>query len=161
MAFVRSIIQPDLDYCSSIWNDGSASISDRLQRIEKRCLRALDGRRGREPTGNISPILAKFGPSTCKTRHAFYLGFLAHRGFYSLAPSEICFRFEKADISSTYGTRLSASGVILSRPHTEALCRTFFYRAQCFWNLLGSSLRTISNRVVFRYRLRNYICMLD
>ena len=46
VAFVQSIIQPDLDYCSSIWNDGSAGISARLQRIEKRCLRALDGRRG-------------------------------------------------------------------------------------------------------------------
>ena len=101
----------------------------------------------REPTGDMSPILAKYGLSTCKTRHAFYLGSPAHRGFYSLAPSEICFRFKKADISSTYGTRLSASGVILSRPHTEALRRTFFYRAQCFWNLLPSSLRTISNRV--------------
>ena len=121
VAFVRSIIQPDLDYCSSICNDGSAGISAKLQRIEKRCLRVLDGCRGRE----------------------------------------ICFRFEKADISSTYGTLLSASGVILSRPHTEALRRTLFYRAQCFWNSLPSSLRTISNRVVFRYRLRNYICMLD
>ena len=161
MAFVRSIIQPDLDYCSSIWNDGSAGISAKLQRIEKRCLRVLDGPRGRESTGDISPILAKYGLSTCKTRHSFYLGSLAHRGFYSLAPSEICFRFEKADISSTYGTRLSASGVILSRPHTEALRRTFFYRAQCLWNSLPSSLRMISNRVVFRYRLGNYICMLD
>ena len=84
MAFVRSIIQPDLDYCSSIWNDGSAGISAKLQRIEKRCLRVLDGRRGREP-------LAKYGLSTCKTRHAFYLGSLAHCSFYSLASSEICF----------------------------------------------------------------------
>ena len=132
-----------------------------VQRIEKRCLRVLDGRRGREPTGDISPILAKYGLSTCKTRHAFYLGSLAHCGFYSLAPSEICFRFEKADISSKYDTRVSAPGVILSRPHTEALRRTFFYQAQCFWNSLPSSLRTISNRVVFRYHLRNYICMLD
>ena len=161
VAFVRSIIQPDLDYCSSIWNDGSTGISAKLQRIEKRCLRVLDGRRGREPTGDISPILEKYGLSTCKTRHAFYLGSLAHRGFYLLAPREICFRFNKSDISSTYGTRLSASGVILSPLHTEALCRTFFYRVQCFWNSLPSSLRTISNRVVFRYSLRNYICMLD
>ena len=81
VAFVRSIIQPDLYYCSSIWNDGSAGISDMLQRIEKRCLRVLDGRRGRKPTGDISPILAKYGLRTCKTRHAFYLGSLAHRGF--------------------------------------------------------------------------------
>ena len=53
MVFVRLIIQLDLDYCSSIWNDVSAGISAKLQRIEKRCLRVLDGRCGREPTGDI------------------------------------------------------------------------------------------------------------
>ena len=38
VAFVQSIIQLDLDYCFSIWNDASAGISAKLQRIEKRCL---------------------------------------------------------------------------------------------------------------------------
>ena len=33
VSLVRLIIQPDLDYCSSIWNDGSAGILAKLQRI--------------------------------------------------------------------------------------------------------------------------------
>ena len=46
VAFVRSIIQPDLDNCSSTWNDGTSGISARLYRIEEQCLQILDGRRG-------------------------------------------------------------------------------------------------------------------
>ena len=91
VAFVRSISQPDLDYYSSVLNYGAAGISAGLQTIEKRCHEStMVVMVGSPCTGDISPILAKYGLSTCKTRHASYLGYLAHRSLYSLAPSEIC-----------------------------------------------------------------------
>ena len=39
LAIVKSVIQPDLDYCVVVWNNGTAGITKRIQRIEKRFLR--------------------------------------------------------------------------------------------------------------------------
>ena len=90
MAFVRSIIQLDFDYCSSIWNDGSAGISAKLQRIERDVYESsmvvMVGR-----LLVIFHLYLQKWPEHLQDTSAFYLGSLAHRCFYSLAPSKICF----------------------------------------------------------------------
>ena len=61
-AYFRCLVQPDLDYCSSTWSDGSQCISKRLESIEKRALRAVAVAviPIRERTGKVEEIYQKF-----------------------------------------------------------------------------------------------------
>ena len=71
LAIVKSVIQPDLDYCAVVWNNGTAAIAKRIQRIEKRFLRVLYGLKPRESTGNMSSAFSKFGLQSHKGQTLF------------------------------------------------------------------------------------------
>ena len=61
LAIVKSVIQPDLDYCTVVWNNGTVGIAKWNQRIGKRFLRVFSGLKPRESTGNMSSVFSKFG----------------------------------------------------------------------------------------------------
>ena len=153
VAFVRSIIQPDVDYCSVVWDSGSHSISSRLRQIDKRCLRLLAGIRFREPTGDLPNLFNRFNLHSFDLRHQFSLGVHAFRGIASLTSSEISSRFCRTS-SGDHDTRLSRFGLHLTRPSTNALRSTSFYRAQLYWNSLGPLLWSAADLKTFKVRLR-------
>ena len=76
LAFVRSVIQPDLDYGAAVWADGSAGVISRLAQIEKRYLRCLAGLRYDDSTasvGGVAALLDLFRLNPIRTRHATQL----------------------------------------------------------------------------------------
>ena len=154
VAFVRSIIQPDVDYCSVGWDSGSNLISSRLRQIDKRCLRLLAGRRLCEPTGDLTALFDCFHLHQYDLRHRFFLGIHAFRGVTSLASSQISSHFCRTS-SGGYNTRLSQFGLHITRPSTNALRSTSFYRAQSYWNSLSPLLSSISDLKSFKVSLRH------
>ena len=83
LALVKSVIQPDMDYGAVIWNNGSAQVANRLNRIEKRYLRVLEGLSYRDRTsmvGGVSSLLNKFGIRSVKCRQMLHLGRLVQPG---------------------------------------------------------------------------------
>ena len=50
-AFVRSIINPDIDYCSPARSNNTSGLNNRLQRLEKSSIRAMAGLRRYDRTG--------------------------------------------------------------------------------------------------------------
>ena len=137
------MIQSDLDYCVVVWNNGTAGIAKRIQRVEKRFLRVLSGLKPRQSTGNMSSVFSKFGLQSHQARHSSYLGTLGHRCLHSLAPSSVNFRYHSLE-NYHYHTRLTQSGLHMPNPNTEALWQSSFYRAQKFWNSLPCRLRIVS-----------------
>ena len=160
LAIVKSVIRPDLDYCAVVWNNGTAGIAKRIQRIEKRFLRVLSGLKLRESTGNMSSVFSKFGLQSHQARHSFYLGTLAHRCLHSLAPNIVNFLYHTLE-NHQYHTRLTQSGLHMPNPNTEALRQSSFYRAQKFWNSLSCRLRIVSKVSDFKQCLRKFCYTVD
>ena len=130
-----------VDYCSVVWDSGSNSISSRLRQIDKRCLRLIAGIRFHEPTGDLPTLFTRFHLHPYDLRHQFFLAF---GGVTSLASSQISSRFFPTS-SGGYNTRLSQFGVKITRPSTNALRSTSFYRAQSYWNSLCPLLWSASD----------------
>ena len=60
LAFVRSVIQPDLDYGAAVWADGSTGVISRLAQIQKRYLRCLAGLRYDDPLEELQHFSIDF-----------------------------------------------------------------------------------------------------
>ena len=79
----------DLDYCSTVWADGTPAISTRLQLLQKSSLRALQRRRRRERTGDIVSLLSQWKLKLFEFRHQMQLGLLAFRAVTGLASHQL------------------------------------------------------------------------
>eukprot|EP00118_Oscarella_pearsei_P021670 m.244733 g.244733 ORF g.244733 m.244733 type:complete len:161 (+) comp40247_c1_seq63:48-530(+) len=88
-------------------------------------------------------LLAVANLTSFGSRHAAQLGMLAFRCINGVAPLSLCQRYSRS-ITSGVRTRLSGTGVIVSRPRTNALKRTSFYRGQQLWNGLPNEIRALS-----------------
>ena len=91
-ALVKSVIQPDMDYRAVIWNNDSAQVTNRLNRIEKRYFRVLEGLSYRDRTsmvGGVSSLLSKLELRSVQYRHLLHLGRFFHRSIHSRAPKPI------------------------------------------------------------------------
>eukprot|EP00118_Oscarella_pearsei_P020238 m.218749 g.218749 ORF g.218749 m.218749 type:complete len:304 (+) comp39904_c0_seq11:649-1560(+) len=142
-AFARCVINPDLDYCSTIWSNGSPAISSRLCSLQKRSLRAIAGLRHWEQTGSTGRLLSLWNLPSINFRHMIQLGTLAFRCINGLASNMLCGRFDRCASDGHY-SGLSNRGVSVSRSRTNALKKTSFYRGQVLWNSLPTDIRIIN-----------------
>ena len=159
LAFVRSVIQPDLDYGAAVWADGSAGVISRLAQIEKRYLRCLAGLRYDDSTasvGGVAALLDLFRLNPIRTRHATQLGMLSYRCLCNSATASVLAAKIGRIQRTGAATRLSASGVNVIRPRTEALRRSPFFRAQTLWNSLPAIIRGSNDPAIFKLGLKNY-----
>ena len=159
LAFVRSVIQPDLDYGAAVWADGSAGVISRLAQIEKRYLRCLAGLRYDDSTasvGGVAALLDLFRLNPIRTRYATQLGMLSYRCLCNSATASVLAAKIGRIQRTGAATRLSASGVNVIRPRTEALRRSPFFRAQTLWNSLPAIIRGSNDPAIFKLGLKNY-----
>ena len=159
LAFVRSVIQPDLDYGAAVWADGSAGVISRLAQIEKRYLRCLAGLRYDDSTasvGGVAALLDLFRLNPIRTRHATQLEMLSYRCLCNSATASVLAAKIGRIQRTGAATRLSASGVNVIRPRTEALRRSPFFRAQTLWNSLPAIIRGSNDPAIFKLGLKNY-----
>ena len=156
LALVKSVIQPDMDYGAVIWNNGSAQVANRLNRIEKRHLRVLEGLSYRDRTsmvGGVSSLLNKFGIRSVKCRHMLHLGRLVQRSIHGRAPNIVSDVFVRKN-QNCYHTRLGGTGLFLARPNTEALRQSSMFRGRKLWNSLPSDIRSVVDPVIFNFLLK-------
>ena len=129
----QSLVLPYFDYCSLVWSNCNQTLKDKIQRLQNRAARII------RPTGDTydirsKDILHKLGWSNLEERRISQTISYATRALHKKCPEGINEMF-KVSNNEKYNLRSNDLMLMLSKPKTNAMKRSFSYAAAKIWNL--------------------------
>ena len=121
-----SLVQPHLDYCSSVWGSCSMSLSQKLQKLQ-----------------NLAARVIAFSNYDCSTDELLVPDYLS---------SHFIFRSD----TLTYNLRESDFSLAIPQPRTNYCKRSLSYSGAVLWNGLPLDIRQSLSLDVFKRKLKSY-----
>ena len=157
LLFYRSIIQCNLDYCSSVWSNGSKSQLDKLQFLQNRALRIVMNVDYLFPTSTLYETLKL---DRLQVRWSKLVARTMYRAVNKLCPSYLSDIFSFRE--TPYCIRSNQCKLRLIQPKTNYGKRSLAYRGAKLWNDLDYLVSTpISIETFKRYLNRNPALFLN
>ena len=157
LLFYRSIIQCNLDYCSSVWSNGSKSQLDKLQFLQNRALRIVMNVEYLFPTSTLYETLKL---DRLQVRWSKLVARTMYRAVNKLCPSYLSDIFSFRE--TPYCIRSNQCKLRLIQPKTNYGKRSLAYRGAKLWNDLDYLVSTpISIETFKRYLNRNPALFLN
>ena len=127
----KSLIQPIFDYCDIVWDNLPLTQAIRLQKLQNRAARVINqvGYDIRSHT-----IREELGWETLVSRRLKHKAIMMYKVLNGLAPSYLSELFQFNSTSLTYGLRERGTNVVLAKPKTEYLKKSFKFSGAKLWN---------------------------
>ena len=147
--FYFAYIQPQLDYCSTVWGHCCKSHLIRLKSIQKRSFKLMlkSDQYDLEEMSELLNILV------LQEKFIFNDCILLHKIIYNNVPSYLS---NLASLNSSHYFS-NDKRVIIPFPHMDIMKHSFAYNCTSSWNKLPSLLRTIEEPLSFKHQLSNYL----
>ena len=151
-----ALVQPYLDYCCSSWYSGLTSrLRDKLDVLQRRMVRFINGYGPREHVGSgdvksLSWLLVKDRVRYFKLVHVFKI-------VHGNALGYLSGKFEPIVATHRHNTRSSGNNFHVSKALSGSLT-SFAYTAVKEWNELPIDLKSIESEKLFRQKLRDHLC---
>jgi hypothetical protein len=126
----NALVSPHLTYCSTIWNDGSNTILNKLSKLQRRAARVITGQ-----SYDVRSILESLNwmpiEDILKKREIIMM----FKALTNRLPEYVQNFFTKCE-NCNYSLRSNNVKLSLPQPRTNFLKRSFSYRAAQGWNEL-------------------------
>ena len=130
MTLYKSLVQPYFDYCSLVWGNCNQTCKDKLQKLNNRAARVIKG-----DTYEVrsSEILLKLKWETLDKRREEQIICLVNKALNHMCSPAIGSMFQITN-NENYNLRSNNKMLMLSKPKTNAMKRSFSYAAAKVWN---------------------------
>ena len=130
----QGLIEPHFDYCSAVWDGLTRQPSEKLQ---NRAIRVIT-KSSYDTSSRF--LLNSLGWDNLSVRRAKQKANLMYKSINNLAPAYLCNLF--APRTPNYYFRNVEKKLILPKPRTDYLNRSFSYSGALLWNNLPEEMRT-------------------
>ena len=130
----KSLILPNLDYCSAVWGCIGNGLSQKLEKLQNRAARIVTG------SGwdvRSAQILRALNWESFADRRARQLKSLMFKTANNLVPEYLSDKFTSVNTVHRHNLRGAQHNLFIPRPNTEALKKSFCYRGAVTWNSLS------------------------
>ena len=141
----KGLIEPHFDYCSVVWDGLSEQLSEKLQKLQNRAIRVIT-----KSSYDTSPrfLLNWLGWDNLSVRRAKQKANLMYKCINNLAPAYLCNLFFPS--TPNYDFRNAKKKLLLPKPRTDYLKRSFSYSGAFLWNNLPEDIRTSNSLGFFK-----------
>ena len=151
-----TLIQPDIDYCVSIWANSANIHMMKIQRLQNRAARIICNNFDRNISS--STLLKSLNIMNIKQRQQYFILILMFKCMNGLAPTTLNDNLNFVNDSHSYVTRASVQNdLTLPKPNCEIFCQSFMYLGPLMWNSLPCHIRNISDIIQFKHIIKNYV----
>ena len=147
----KAIIQPHLDYCSTVWDGQSVTLLDKIQKLQNRAARIITQTSYYTST---SCLLEELGWGTILARWKKKKAILMFKTLNNTTPEYLRNLF--IDRNTHYNLRNAGGKLNFPCPRTDYLKRSFSYGGAQLWNNLPESIRTTKSLKNFKKAVQNY-----
>ena len=133
----QSLVLPYFDYCSLVWANCSQTLKNKVQRLQNRAARVITG-----DSYDIrsKDILNKLGWKNLEERRISQTEAYVTKALRGKCPENINAMFLPSNIEN-YQLRDNNLVLMLSKPNTNAMKRSFSYAAAKIWNSQDARIR--------------------
>ena len=126
----QSLIQPHFDSCSMVWRNCGITLQEKLPRLQSRAARIITG-----DTYEVrsNEIFKQLKLDTLERRRVKQTLSYVTKALSNLCPENISEMFKLSN-SDSYNLRSNNNKLMLSKPKTNSMKRTFGYAAARVWN---------------------------
>lgn len=150
---VQSLVLCHLNYCSMVWSSAACGELRKFQVVQNRAARLVLGCSFRSNVNRMHDCLSWL---TVEKRLSFNILVLFKTVISSKTPLFLLEQFVYSNSVHDHNTRGSSNGqLVLPRPITNALLRSFIYRSISLWNNLP--LCCIRSKLAFKKKLKYYL----
>ena len=140
----KCIIAPHFDYCNVVWGRCNKTLSMKLQILQNRAAKIINGTsRYSSSTQALNELNWKNLDDKLQVNEAITM----YKIMNNQAPSYLCKRFVRKDTG--YNTR-NKNDVVVVKPNTEYMRRSFTYRGARFWNSIDGNVKNACNLISFK-----------
>jgi len=147
-----SLVLPHLDYCSVVWNSCGVGQSDRIERVQNYAMRII---LRKPPRTNSDSLRQALSWTTLKARRHNAMLSQVHRCVKGQAPFYLSSKFTLNSSFGYNGTR-GASKLHLKQPQSQHYHSSFEFQGAMAYNRLPETIRSLSNRQVFRRAIAQF-----
>ena len=127
------------------------TLSDKLQKIQNRAARVVT-KSGYEIRSD--KLLNDLNWDKLVVRRDKQMATLMFKASHGLVPKYIQTQFDKRSLS--YSLRNQENSLLIPKPRTEYLKKSFSYRGAVLWNNLPSSIKEVSSVSRFRNKIESF-----
>ena len=133
----KGLIEPHFYYCSAVWDGLTQQLSKKLQKLQNRAIRVIT-KSSYDTSSRF--LLNSLGWDNLSVRRAKQKANLMYKCINNLAPAYLCNLF--APRTPNYYFRNAKIKLLLPKPRTDYLKRSFSYSDAILWNNLPEEIRT-------------------
>ena len=149
----KTLVQPYFDYCSFLWDNCCKVLQDRLQKFQNRAARIITGA---SYDVRSADVLDTLGSETLDTRRSRNKLIQMYKILNDhTAPNlKDLFRKKYETHRNTLNLRNSETDLMLAKPKTEFLKRTFGYSGATLWNNPPQELKLAESFSSFKRKIQ-------
>ena len=153
LSIYNSLVQPHLDYCSSVWGSCSKSLSQKLQKLQNRAARVITfSNYGR----NTDELLRTINWVKLDRQRLVNKSIMMYKIVNNMVPEYLSSHFVLRSDTLTYNLRDSDGTLAIPQPRTNYCKRSLSYSGVVLWNSLPLNTRQSLNLNEFKSKLKNY-----
>ena len=145
----KALIQPNFDYCSSVWGRIGVCQSERLQKLQNRAARLITFS---DLNLRSSTLLGDLGWDSLEQRRSKQLAIILFKTLHNISPTRLSSISKAASSTHIHNLRNLKYNLFVPRPSTKAVKRSFQYRASVLWNSFPLSAKkqpTLTSSIKF------------
>lgn len=154
LLLVNSLLIPHLDYACLVFNDASAYLDTKLQRLQNSAIRFIYNLKR---DASLSPFRQKSNWLTTRDRRRYFLGSLTYQILSTSSPSYLHDRFVETDPLIRRSARQTPSPYYLPMCRTNIYARSFWITAIKNWNSIPEHIKVSPSLHSFKTALYTYI----
>ena len=139
----KGLIEPHFDSCSAVWDGLTQQLSEKLQKLQNHAIRVIT-KSSYDTSSRL--LLNSLGWDNLASRRAKQNANLMYKCINNLPPAYLSNLFVLR--ISNYDFRNAEKKLLLPKPRTDYLKRSFSYSGAILWNNLPEEIRT-SNSLAF------------
>ena len=141
----KGLIEPHFDHCSAVWDGLTQQLSGKLQKLQKRAIR-VNTKSSYDTSSRF--LLNSLGWVNLSVRRAKQRANLMYKCINNLAPAFLRNLFIPR--TANYYFRNAKKKLMLPKPRTGYLKRSFSYIGALLWNNLPVEIRTSNSLGLFK-----------
>ena len=156
LTIYKTLIQPHIDYCITIWGYAPKCHLQRIQRLQNNIFRLIINQFG----WDTSPrdILNDLDAHNVTQRRDYFNGVNVYRCLNGLYPNYKSDMLHDSSDYNLYTTRNNSTGFLyVPKPRLEIYRQAFQYTGPNLYNDIPNEIKTLQTLSCFKSKLRNYI----
>ena len=141
----KGLIEPHFGYCSAVWDGSTQQLSEKLQKLQNRAIGVIT-KSSYDTSSRF--LLDSLGWGNLSVGRAKQKANLMYKCINNLAPAYLCNLF--APRTPNYYFRNAKKKLMLPKPRTDYLKRSFSYSGALLWNNLPEEIRTSNSLGFFK-----------